>query len=54
METSIYYIRIYVGGYLGIMEKKMETTIMGYNGLYRILIFVASATGVSVVFFYYR
>ena len=23
------------GGYKGIMEKNMETVIMGYNGLYR-------------------
>ena len=25
---------VYIGAYIGIMENKMETTIMGYNILY--------------------
>ena len=33
METGI-ILGLY-WGYVGIMEKKMETTIMGYIGLYR-------------------
>ena len=31
METIIVY-----RGYVGIMEKKMETTIMGYIGTFRV------------------
>ena len=38
----LYYNRGYIGlywGYIGIMEKKMETTIMGlYIGLYRVIV----------------
>ena len=32
METTILYKGLY-GGYKGIMEKKMETTIMGFIGI---------------------
>ena len=31
METTIVYFGV-IWGYLGIMEKKMETTIVGYVG----------------------
>ena len=33
METTIMgFCRVYIGGNIGIMEKKMETTIMGFTG----------------------
>ena len=36
-NTNRVYIYIYIGDYIGIMEKKMETTIMG---LYKVLLMV--------------
>ena len=33
MEYNRVYIGVILGLYMGIMEKKMETTIMGYIGV---------------------